>query len=170
MHAKPTHDQSAHRQRLGTIIWANYTAALGTTGAGLRAVLNDNANHLSQLGMRISDTARLLRFEMQQADGSLFESVQMSPASTGSFIDMAATPDTVDFARQLPLFIARNLDLALRDVSAREPLVVGGHTTGEISVDEAVEGVVTIYQGAGARLFVTRTWRWLCGLPVNKAR
>ena len=147
------------------IIWANYTAGLGTTGAGLRAALDENANHLSQIGMRVNDSARLLRFELQQANGSVFESVQISPASAGNAIDIAATADSIDFARQLPLFLARTYGSGIEGRFREGAFGLGWTHNWEISVEEAADGMVTFYQGAGSRVFVPRTGGGYQGLP-----
>ncbi|QEG41240.1 CARDB domain-containing protein [Roseimaritima ulvae] len=147
------------------IVWANFTDDLGSTGAGLRAVLDDNANFLSQLGVRTSDTARLLRFELQQASGSLYESVTLSPASAGNAIDISATAADLDVATQLPLFFARSYASGVEGRFREGPLGRGWAHNWEISVEQAADGTVTVFQGVGTRVFTPNPLGGYRGLP-----
>ena len=135
------------------VIWANFTDDLGTTGRQYRAVLADNANHLSQLGITTSDTARLLRFEFLQASQALWQAVVVGPSTLGMSIDALATPDAQASESELPLIFSRNYDSTI-DGRFRLGLFGRGWThSWETGLSVDADGNVTITESGSARLF-----------------
>jgi RHS repeat-associated protein len=53
------------------VIYNNFTTALGNTAASYQKNLGENSSYLGRLGEKTDDVARLLAFELQQADNAL---------------------------------------------------------------------------------------------------
>jgi len=89
------------------VLWANFTAQVGTTWGDHVRMLDDNAAYLGRLGQRVLDVGQLLAFEFQQADG-------LSPIrSLASAVDIAVE------APGLPVTFARTFSQPIRSVTTQ---------------------------------------------------
>jgi RHS repeat-associated protein len=122
-------------------LWSNFSATIGTTAEQLRAVLADNATHLGRVGEYTGDVARLLGFELQQANNSL------AGATLAGGLD-AAFP-----APGLPLTFGRVFLQPLTGRYRVGPLGRGWTHSWEISLTTDPEGNFTISAGGATRVF-----------------
>jgi RHS repeat-associated protein len=79
-------------------VFANFTAAVGSTELSLQTAMDADASYLSQFGEYTGDLTKLLAFQMQQADdfGSLDNRFTAGAFGFGrtSFLDATATTDS----------------------------------------------------------------------------
>ena len=127
------------------VIYDNFTATLGNTVESYQQTLGENSRHLGQLGAATDDIARLLAFELQQANNSLGNEVLTST------IDAAAP------AAGLSLVFGR---VYLQPISSR--FTIGDFGRGwthnwDVTAITDEEGNVTIQSGNTARTFEQRS-------------
>lgn len=151
------------------VILRNFTAEVGATGAQYRAVLDDDANYLSQLGIYTSDTARLLRFELQQADQSLWRAALVGPSSLGNSLDVLAS-SSQGSASGLPLFFSRTYDGTIEGHFRLGPLGRGWTGSWEIGASVDSDGNVTVREAGNARVFLRQADGSYKGLTGDPAR
>jgi RHS repeat-associated protein len=124
-------------------VWANYTAALGSTAGSLQALLQADETYFAQLGTPVTDTATLLDFEMQKASA-------MGPVPTlGDAVDVAVPEPG------LPLTFARTFVQSIPGRYHLGSLGRGWVSNWDVSAfTDAGTGTVIIQQGALSRFFV----------------
>jgi RHS repeat-associated protein len=76
-------------------IWNNFTAVVGSTVGQFQAVINRDATHFSQLGLRLDDVGGLFGYEFNRAANSLVDTI------------LTSTTDVFDEAPGLPLQLSR---------------------------------------------------------------
>lgn len=122
-------------------VWANFLDGVGNSTSGYRQMLLDNAARLRQFGLPVTDVARLIGFELQQANN-----VFPSPASAASADIGVATPG-------LPLVFARQLQTAITERYRDGPLGRGWVANWPVTLTTDGNGNATISAAGIARPF-----------------
>jgi RHS repeat-associated protein len=138
-------------------VWTNFLAGVGSTTTGYRAMLLDNAARLRQFGLPVTDVARLIGFELQQANN-----VFPSPASVAAADIGVATPG-------LPLVFARQLQTAITERYREGPLGRGWVANWPVTLTTDGDGNATISAAGIARPF-TKAGSSFIALPGDTGR
>lgn len=125
-------------------VWLNFVEQVGNTWGDYLLMLDDNMNHLSQIGFQTDNVTELLAFEFRQADG-------LSPIRyLSDVIDASvdAPGMNLEFARAYAQPVSRRYQLG--------PLGRGWTHSWQIHLEEAPNGDVTIFDMTGTpRIFVS---------------
>ena len=123
-------------------IWANFTAAAGPTWGSYLSMLDENAQYLDRLGEETNEIARLLGFELRQADA--LNPIRYLASATDAVVDSPAMDIT--FSRAYAQPISRRYEIG--------PLGRGWADNWQYSLTAATDSTVTVTDPTGTpRIF-----------------